>query len=352
MSSERIIDLRSDTVTKPTPGMRRAMAEAEVGDDVFGDDPTVNRLQERVAQLMGKEAALFVPSGSMANQTAIRAQTQPGDEIIAHADSHCYHYEAGAPAGLSGCSFRFLPGAGGVFGADQVREAIRPGDSHYPQSRLILVENTHNRGGGTIWPMENIVEIRAVADEFGLSMHLDGARLMNACVTTGHAPSDYAKHFDTVSMCFSKGLGAPVGSIVASSRELIRRVHRFRKMFGGGMRQAGVLAAAAEYALDHHVERLADDHANAKRLASAIAEMPGLHVDVEAVETNIIYIDVDDSLGPAKDLCARFLEAGVYVLLIAPQRIRAVTHLDVSAADIEKAIHILGATMEVQPLQR
>lgn len=321
--------------------MRKAMAEAEVGDDVFGDDPTVNRLQERVAQLLGKEAAIYVPSGSMANQTSIRSQTQPGDEIIAHADSHIYHYEAGAPAGLSGCSIRLLAGPRGTFDAAAVRAAMRPTDSHFPQSALIVVENTHNRGGGTCWSVEEIARIRGVADEFRVRMHLDGARLMNACVAKGHSPTQYTKYFDTVSMCFSKGLGAPVGSAVAGSKETIKRVHRFRKMFGGGMRQAGILAAAALYALDHNIDRLTEDHANAKRLASAIAEMPGVSIDVEAVETNILYVDVHESTGTAKSVCDALREHQVWAIPTAPQRFRAVTHLDVSAEGIDRAIAAL-----------
>ncbi|MFH0981061.1 MAG: GntG family PLP-dependent aldolase [Planctomycetota bacterium] len=342
MSTNRDVDLRSDTVTKPSPEMRRVIAEAEVGDDVLGDDPTVIALQIRVAQLMGKEAALFVPSGSMANQTAIRALTEPGDEIIAHQDSHIYHYEAGAFAGVSGCSLRLLPGARGIFTAEQAATAIRPPDSHFPQTRLIVVENTHNRGGGSIWPMGHVQALRSLADERGLKMHLDGARLMNACVASGHQPAEYARYFDTVSTCFSKGLGAPVGSAVAGNAAVIRRVHRFRKMFGGGMRQAGILAAAAIYALDHNIGRLADDHRNAKRLAQALARMHGLSVDVEAVETNILYVDVDPALGTAADFARRLESAGVRVLATGPQRFRAVTHLDVSAEDTGRAIDAIG----------
>lgn len=341
MASTQLIDLRSDTVTKPTPEMRKAMAEAEVGDDVFGDDPTVNRLQERVAALLGKEAAIYVPSGSMANQTSIRAQTQPGEEIIAHADSHIYHYEAGAPAALSGCSLRLLPGERGLFDADAVRAAVRPPDSHFPRSSLVVVENTHNRGGGTCWSVEAVAKIREVADEFGMKMHLDGARLMNCCVARGRKPTDYTKYFDTVSICFSKGLGAPVGSAVAGTRDMIKRVHRYRKMFGGGMRQAGVIAAGALYALEHHVERLAEDHANAKKLAQAIAEMPNVSIDLNSVETNILYFDVSPSFGPAKALCDALRERGVLMISTAPQRIRAVTHLDVSADAIDRAVAML-----------
>jgi len=340
-----MIDLRSDTVTKPTPAMRQAMAEAEVGDDVFAGDPTINRLQERVAELLGKEAAIYVPSGSMANQTSLRAHTQPGDEIIAHAESHIYHYEGGAPAALSGCSLKLLSGARGQFTADDVRAAIRPTDSHFPQSRLVVVENTQNRGGGSVWRIEEIAKIREVADGHGMSMHLDGARLLNACAAKGCRPTEYTKYFDTVSICFSKGLGAPVGSAVASTKEMIARVHRFRKMFGGGMRQAGIIAAGALYALEHHVDRLAEDHANAKRLAEAVAGFDGVSIDVATVETNIVYFDVDDATGTAKQLCDKLYHAGVWMLQIGPQRVRAVTHLDVSAADIVTAIEVLGSVL-------
>ena len=345
---DRPVDLRSDTVTKPSPDMRRAMAEAEVGDDVFGDDPTVNKLQERVAELLGKEAAIYVPSGSMANQSAIRSQTQPGDEIIAHADSHIYHYEAGAPAALSGCSLRLIAGPRGLFDAEAARAAVRSTDSHFPQTALIVIENTHNRGGGTCWPVEEIAKIRRVADEHGLKMHLDGARLMNACVALNRRPTDYTRYFDTVSICFSKGLGAPVGSAVAGSKDAIRRVHRFRKMFGGAMRQAGIIAAGALYAIEHNIERLADDHANAKRLATGIANIRGLSIDAASVETNILYFDVDPELGTAKAFCERLRERGVWVLPTAPQRARAVTHLDVSAADIDRAIAVLRQAVQAR----
>jgi len=340
------VDLRSDTVTRPSPEMRRAMAEAQVGDDVFGDDPTVIRLQEKVAALLGKEAAIYVPSGSMANQTSIRAQTQPGDEIIAHADSHIYHYEAGAPAGLSGCSLRLLQGDRGLYDAASVRAAVRPPDSHYPRSALIVVENTHNRGGGSCWSIESIAAIRDVADEFQLRMHLDGARLMNACVAKGHSPTEYTRYFDTVSMCFSKGLGAPVGSAEAGTADTIRRVHRFRKMFGGGMRQAGIIAAGALYAIEHNIDRLAEDHANAARLAHAIANMPGVSTDPASAETNIVYFDVEERIGTAKELCYALHEEHVWMLPIAPQRVRAVTHLDVDAQAVDHAIATINRVLK------
>lgn len=346
-----MVDLRSDTVSKPSPEMRRAMAEAEVGDDVFADDPTVNRLQEKVAELLGKEAAIYVPSGTMANGAAVRAQTQPGDQVIAHFDSHVYHYEGGAAAAVSGCSMYLLHGDRGLFTADDVRAAIRPDDDHYPISKLVVVENTQNRGGGSVWPIDRIAAIREVADEFDLKMHLDGARLMNACIASGHSPEEYTQYFDTVAICFSKGLGAPVGSAVAGSAETIKRVHRARKMFGGGMRQAGIIAAGALYALEHNIERLVEDHINAKRLAMAIAEIPGLSINVDSVETNIVYFDVDPRFvqpareptldGIAGPLCDVLRKRGVWMLALGPCRIRAVTHLDVSSDDIDHAIAVM-----------
>lgn len=336
-----IVDLRSDTVTQPTDAMRKTMADAPVGDDVFGDDPTVNKLQEKVAELLGKEAALFVPSGTMANQTAIRAQTHPGEEIIAHEDSHIYHYEGGAPAAISGCLLSLLPGVGGVFDASAVQAALRPEDSHFAKSSLVVVENTHNRGGGSCWSIEHVAAIRKVADDHGLRMHLDGARLMNACEARGYRPAEFARYFDTVSICFSKGLGAPVGSAVAGSAETIGRVHRCRKMLGGGMRQAGIIAAGALYALENHVVRLADDHANAARLADSIAEMDGVSIDVASVETNIVYFDVDSTMTTAAAFCDALLRRGVWMLPIGSQRVRAVTHLDVSTEGIDRSITAL-----------
>ena len=341
MPIDNIIDLRSDTVTRPSPEMRRAIAEAEVGDDVFADDPTVNRLQERVAAMLGKEASLFVPSGTMANQIAIRVHTEPGDEIITHTDNHCYIYEGAAPAALAGCSVCLLPGARGHFTAEAVRAAIRPNDAHFARSKLVVLENTHNRGGGSVWPLEQIAAIREVANEAGLRMHLDGARLMNACAASGHQPEAYARHFDTVSLCFSKGLGAPIGSVVAGSAELMARAHRFRKMFGGGMRQVGLVAAGALFALDHNLQRLTEDHDNARRLAEAIADMPGLHADPADAETNIVFFDVDPSWGTADQLCNKLREHNVWMIALDPQRARAVTHLDVNRPDIERAIDIL-----------
>lgn len=335
-----IVDLRSDTVTRPSAPMRAAIAAAEVGDDVLGDDPTVNRLQERMATFLGQEAALFVPSGSMANQVAIRSVCEPGDELIIDETTHSYNYEAGAPSALSGVSLRPIQGQRGIFTAAQVEAAVRPVNAHFPRSRLVIVENTNNRGGGTVWPVERVAEVRAVADRHRLHVHLDGARLMNACVATGLKPTDYTRYADSVSMCFSKGLGAPVGSIVAGPRDLITRAHRFRKMFGGAMRQAGILAAAALYATDHNVERLAEDHANARRLAEALAELPGIGLDPATVETNIVIFEIDQRHGTAPEFVARLHERGVWTLATAPNRVRAVTHLDVSREHVDRTIDV------------
>lgn len=341
-----IVDLRSDTVTRPTPAMLQAMMSAEVGDDVLGDDPTVLRLQERAARLLGKEASLFTPSGSMANQLAIRSVTEPGDELIIDATTHCYNYETGAPAAISGCSFRILNAPRGIFSGDDVRAALRPDACHFPHSRMVILENTNNRGGGSVWSVDQVADVAKAAHELGLHVHMDGARLMNACVATSRDPIDYTRHVDSVSLCFSKGLGAPVGSVIAGPKAFITRCHRFRKMFGGGMRQSGLLAAAALYALDHHVQRLAEDHAHAARLAEAIHELPGIRL-VGKPETNIVLFDLDDPAG-AEPYVAQLRERGVWMMAIGPRRVRAVTHLDVSAEQIEQAIETMqtfcGAT--------
>ena len=336
-----IVDLRSDTVTRPTPAMREAMMGAEVGDDVLGDDPTVAALQERMAALVGKEAALFVPSGTMANQVAIRSVCEPGDEVILDETTHCHNYETGAPSALSGVSIREVRGARGIFGAEQVRAAYRPASMHFARSRMVVVENTNNRGGGSVWPLRRMREVWEVARELDLHVHLDGARLWNAHVASGCALGEYAACADTVSMCFSKGLGAPVGSIVCGTRRVIDRARRFRKMFGGAMRQAGILAAGALYALDHHVERLAEDHARARKLAEALAELDGIGIDPATVETNIVIFEVDPRLGTARELVERLHDAGVWMLPTGPAKVRAVTHLDVSAAQIDEAIAVL-----------
>jgi threonine aldolase len=333
-----IIDLRSDTVTKPTPAMRKAMAEAEVGDDVFGEDPTVNALQEKVAALLGKEKALLVPSGTMANQLSIKAHTQPGDEVILEASAHPYNFEGGAGAVLSGVQFFCLPGVRGILEASQVEEAIRPLDHHFAVSRLVCLENTHNRGGGSIYPLKNIEDISRLAHSQGLVVHLDGARLWNASAATGIEPGQYAQWADSVSVCLSKGLGAPVGSLVAGSAAFIDRVHRFRKMFGGGMRQAGILAAAGILALDHHRERLADDHHNAKRLAQGLSELKGVQVNPDHVETNIVIIDVVSSGMTASQVAGFMKDKQALIHAFGKTQVRMVTHLGVSPEDIEKAL--------------
>lgn len=338
---KKLIDLRSDTFTKPNPEMRRAMAEAEVGDDVFGEDPTVNALQTMAADLLAKEAAIFVCSGTMANQLAIRAQTHHGDEIIADKNCHTFNFESGAVAALSGVLVHTIEGKRGILEAWQIKEAVRPTDHHFAPTRLISLENTHNRGGGSVYPLEEIVKIHELADEMGLAMHLDGARLFNASVTSGIEAREYARYFDSVSFCLSKGLGCPVGSLVAGSAKLIDTVHRYRKMFGGGMRQAGILAAAGIYALEHNISRLKDDHDNAKKLAKALHAIKGVAIDPAEVETNIVIFDVAGTGMDAEDVTDRLKKRGVLMLPIAQTRIRAVTHLDVNREDIDQAIETI-----------
>jgi threonine aldolase len=343
MSAARI-DLRSDTVTRPTPAMREAMARAEVGDDVYGEDPTVRRLEERTAELLGKEAALFVPSGTMANQVAIGVHCRPGDELLCDPTSHVYVWECGGIARHWGVTARTIAPGDGLLGqADFDDGLIRPDDGHYVRTRLVCLENTHNRRGGRVHRPEEVEAIAAWARRHGLSMHLDGARLMNASVALGRPAADLARPFDSVSICFSKGLGAPVGSAVAGSREFVRAAHRLRKLLGGGMRQAGVLAAAALHALERHVERLAVDHANAQVLAEAVASTPGLSLETEPVETNLVWFVVDPSLGTAAALAARLREAGVLVSALGPQTLRACTHLDVGLAEVESAARTIAA---------
>jgi threonine aldolase len=340
-----LIDLRSDTVTKPTPGMIAAMASADVGDDVYGEDPTVNRLEERVAALLGKEAALFVPSGSMSNQVAVKTHTQPGDELICEEFCHIYNWEAGGPAFLSGVTCRTVRAEYGIIEPDQLRDKVRPVNDHMVRTRLVCLENTHNRGGGRIFPLEKVHEISALARRQGLLTHLDGARLWNAIVATGVAAAEWGKHFDSVSVCFSKGLGAPVGSALAGPKDFITRGRRYRKIFGGAMRQAGVLAAAALYALNHNTDRLAEDHRNAKLLAEAISDVPGLRLDPPDVHTNLVWFEVEPELGSAKDVLAKLKARGLLIGGGDGQVLRACTHLDVSAADAERAAEVIRKTL-------
>jgi threonine aldolase len=336
-----IIDLRSDTVTRPSKEMRNAMAAAEVGDDVYGEDPTVNRLQDRIAGILGKEAALFVASGSMGNQLCIKTHTQPGDEVIAERNAHVFQYETGGAAFLSAVQIHTVEAPRGILSAGLILDAIRPDIYYMPRTRLVCVENTHNRAGGTIYPLRAIEEIASVAGENTLKMHLDGARLWNASVATGIAPALYAKHFDSVSVCLSKGLGAPVGSVIAGSAEFIKSARHFRKIFGGGMRQAGILAAAGLYALDHNIDRLQEDHAKARHIAEAIARVKGCAVDLEGVQTNIVITDFGGTGWRTPELVETLKKRGILVGDAGKTRIRLVTHLDVSMEQIRTATTIL-----------
>jgi threonine aldolase len=336
--SARAIDLRSDTVTQPTPAMRTAMAEAEVGDDVYGEDPTVQELEHRIAVLLHKEAALFVPSGTMGNQISIRAQTTPGNEVIIERSGHSFQYESGALAGVAQVQAQPVDGDRGILSPEVVRRAVRPAPDHYPRTRLIVIENTTNGGGGTIYSAEQIEALSTLAKEMALGLHLDGARLFNAHVATGIPLHRFSKPCDSASVCLSKGLGAPVGSVIAGTRGFIADAHRLRKMLGGGMRQAGILAAAGLYALDHHVERLVEDHRNLRRLAEGIARIPGLSVDPDAHPTNIAYVKITRADRTAMDLLGALKKDGVLANATGPSEIRLVTHLDVERSDIDAAI--------------
>lgn len=338
-----MIDLRSDTVTKPGKEMRAVIAEADVGDDVFFEDPTVKILQERVADLLGKADALFVPSGTMANQVSIKSHTRPGDEVICEKESHCFHYEGGGPALLSGAQLRPLEGNHGAITAEQIEPVLRPPNSHFPRSRLIVLENTHNRAGGAILPLEIMRSVYRFARERDLRVHLDGARLWNAHIATGIALREYAQCADSVSLCFSKGLGAPVGSVIVGTRSFIKTAHRYRKIFGGGMRQIGILAAACLYALDHHLTRLKDDHENARRLARFLNTFDGVDVDLEATQTNIVIAHFKTL--SAADFAERCLKNGLLCIPFSAQSVRFVTHLDISRKDIDKAITIIRSVL-------
>lgn len=337
------IDLRSDTVTKPTPPMREAMLRAEVGDDVFGEDPTVNRLQEKVAGLLGKEAALFVPSGTMGNQLCIKAQTAPGDEVICESGAHFLHYEGGAMAMLSGAQPRPLAGVNGILTAEQVEDAIRPSIYYYPPTRLIALENTHNLAGGVVYPLSEIHRIHELARSYNLKMHLDGARLWNASIASGIPLQNYCRYFDSASVCLSKGLGAPVGSVVAGSADFITHARRLRKVFGGGMRQAGILAAAGIYALDHHLQRLAEDHANARLLAENLSAIEGVRINLNTVQTNIVIMDIAATRITPAVAVEKLARNGVLVVPFGKTTLRAVTHLDVDRQGIVAASEVFQA---------
>jgi threonine aldolase len=339
------VDLFSDTVTRPTQEMRRFMCDAEVGDEQKFEDPTVNLCQEMVAELLGKEAALFLPSGTMCNEIAIRVHCRPGDEMIAHRTAHPIHYESGGPAALAGANVRAIDGPRGQYTAAAAEEAIRPpGVRYFPRSRLLWVEQTANLGGGSVWPLSEIEAVSAVARRHGLATHMDGARLMNAVVASGVAARDFAAPFDSAWIDFTKGLGAPVGAAIAGSREFIAEAWRLKQQMGGAMRQAGIIAAGGVYALRHHVKRLAEDHANAKRLAEGLAALPGVRLAPQDVETNLVFFDLTGPLD-APTVVERLLGRGIRMGAMSARTIRAVTHLDVSAAQVEQALEAARAVL-------
>jgi len=335
-----MIDLRSDTVTRPSEAMRKAMYNAEVGDDVFKEDPTVNKLEQFAADLLGKEAALYVSSGVMGNQICLNVLTNPGDEVICERDAHIFNYESGSPAALSGIQLNPIDGKYGIITVEQVEPFIRPSSAYYmPKTKVIEIENTHNRAGGTIWPIENIISMKGLAKKYNLYFHLDGARIWNASVAAGISVKEYASHFDSISCCLSKGLGAPVGSIIAGSKDFIKEAYRIRKAWGGGMRQAGIIAAAGLYALQNNIDRLKDDHEKAKFLAERINANPNLEIDMKAVQTNILLfhpknISVEEGIKKSKD-------KGLLLSIGKIDLIRAIAHLDVSFNDVKKAADII-----------
>ena len=340
-----MIDFASDTKTRPTPGMRAAMAAAEVGDERANEDPTVNRLNARCAQLLGKEDAVFLPSGTMANEIALAVHCRAGEEVICDATSHIIGFEGGGPAALAGVMIQPLNGRRGIFSADQLRAALRPDRPYAPRQRLVVVEQTSNLGGGAIWPMAMLEAVADVAREAGLSTHMDGARLLNACVASGVEVAAFARPFDSAWIDFSKGLGAPGGAVLAGSRAFCVEAFRLKLRWGGAMRQSGIIAAACEYALDHQVERLADDHANARRLADGLHGIAGIAIDPAEVETNLVYFDIDAGAMTAATFSAALLAKGVRVTEMGARRVRAVTHLDVDAAMVDQAILAVAEVM-------
>ena len=339
-----MIDLRSDTVTRPTEGMRRAMLEAPVGDDVFGEDPTVNRLEEFVAELLGKEAAVYAPSGTMTNQIGLHVATNTGDEVYLHEGAHIFVYEAGAPALLSGVQVRTLAGEGGVISPEDLRAAVRPENVHFPRSRLLCLENTHNTAGGKVYPLEDFAAVATEARDLGLKVHLDGARLFNAQAATGIPAREWCEHADTVSVCSSKGLGAPVGSLLAGDEETIQETRRARKAFGGGMRQAGIIAAASLYAFEHNAGRLVEDHERARKLAAGLREAG---YEADPPETNIVLVRVE---APDEFLVALARE-GVLATPGKAGYVRLCTHLDVGDREVEAAIEV-AAGLSAGTLER
>lgn len=341
-----LVNLYSDTVTKPTPGMREAIACAEVGDDMSGEDPTVNRLEALMAELLGKEAAVFACSGTQSNQMGVKTHCFPGDELLIESSGHIACFEGGGPAVLSGVMCRQIPGNLGMLDIADLEGKIKADNQHLCITRLLCLENTTNVGGGRAWPLEQLARVCGWAHDNGLKTHLDGARLFNACVAKGYSAADVGQHFDTISICFSKGLGCPLGSILVGSKDENRKARRIRKLFGGALRQAGIVAAAAVYAMEHNVERLSVDHDNAKLLAREIAQIEGLSVNVADVETNLVFFEVDSKLGNAGQLSAALLDRGVKIGASGPQRLRACTHLDVTRDDMLKAADILRQTIK------
>jgi threonine aldolase len=338
------VDLYSDTVTRPTSEMRRFMCEADVGDEQKHEDPTVNLLQEMVAELLGKEAAVFLPSGTMCNEIALRVHCRPGEEMLAHHTAHPIHFEGGGPAALAGVNVRPLEGSRGQFDAATLEAGIRPDSRHFPRSRLVWVEQTSNLGGGSIWPLERVRAVTDVARRHRLTTHLDGARLMNAAVASGVAAREWAGFFDSAWIDFTKGLGAPVGAALAGSRDFIAEAWRLKQQMGGAMRQAGIIAAGGVYALRHHVKRLAEDHANAQRLAEGLAALPGIAVDATTVETNLVFFELTAALDAAT-FVERLLARGVRMGALGLRTVRAVTHLDVNATHIERALAAARAVL-------
>jgi threonine aldolase len=333
-----IVDLRSDTVTRPTPAMLHAMMQAPVGDDVFGEDPTVNKLEAMAAALFGMEGALYCPTGTMSNQIAIKVHTQPGDEVICDRTAHVYQYEGGGIAFNAGAQVKLLDGANGRITAQQVADGINPDDVHKAHTSLVCLENTVNRGGGSCYDLAAIQAIRQVCDERDLKLHLDGARLFNALVARGESPRQYGALFHSISICLNKGLGCPIGSILIGPAAFIKRARRIRKVFGGGMRQAGYMAASGVYALEHHVERLAIDHVHAQAIAQALQKAP-FTASVLPVETNIIIFEVNR---PPADIVALLKQQGILAIAISPTQIRFVLHLDVSKEMVEHVVKVIG----------
>jgi len=339
--STQIVDLRSDTVTRPSKAMREAMANAIVGDDVFGEDPTVNDLQQSVAAMLGKESALFVPSGCMSNQLALKAHTNAGDEVIMEQDAHMFNYETAAPAVLSAVQVKTIPGIRGVFRADELLPHIRPALYYMPKTKVICIENTHNRAGGAIFPLDEIKKISSFCKDQGILFHLDGARLWNASVATGIPVKEWAQYFDSVSVCFSKGLGAPVGSALCGNQQFVTTARKWRKVFGGGMRQSGIIAAGALFALRNNIDRLKEDHKKAEFFAREISKIPSFEIDMESVQTNIVLVDVQKTGTTPQQVIDTLKERGVLISGGTFTKFRAVMHLDVTMQQVEYAVETI-----------